>query len=115
MLLDEPLQVDDEALFEMANVYPEDTGLPFVAWIPPKGRARHDARVKVARTDRATEFVASLSIRPEVRIVAGDLPAEEFDLARRWIALNREALLDYWDGVTVQTKHVLAALKSIGD
>ena len=113
MLLDEPLQVDDEALFEMANVYPEDTGLSFVVWISPKGRARHDARVKVARTDRATEFVASLSIRPDVRVVAGDLPADDLDLARRWIDLNRDALLDYRDGVTEQTKHVLAALKSI--
>ena len=115
MLLDEPLQADEEALFEMANVYPEDTGLPFVVWISPKGRARHDARVKVARTERATEFVASLSIRPEVRIVAGQLATMEFDLAKQWIDLNRDALLDYWDGVTVQTKHVLAALKPIID
>jgi hypothetical protein len=112
MLIEEPLQADDE-LFEMANVYPEDTGLPFVVWISPKGRARHDARVKIARTEKATDFIASLSIRPDVRIVAGDLPPGDFDLARRWIELNRPALLDYWDGATVQTKHVLAALKPI--
>jgi len=110
MLIEEPLQADEE-LFEMANVYPEDTGLPFVVWISPKGRARHAARVKIARTEKATDFIASLSIRPDVRIVAGDLPAADLDLARRWIELNRDALLDYWDGVTVQTKHVLAALK----
>jgi hypothetical protein len=113
MLLEELLQDDDEALFEMANVYPEDTGLPFVVWISPKGRARHDARVKVARTDTATEFIASLSVRPEVRVMAGDLPAGDLALAAQWIELNREALLDYWDGVVVQTKHVLAALKPI--
>ena len=35
---------------EMANLYPRDTGLPMTVWVSPRGRARHDARVKVCLT-----------------------------------------------------------------
>jgi hypothetical protein len=61
-------------LFEMANLSPTLTGLPMVVWISERGRAGHDARVKVslthgrrARPDRT----ASVSVGPEVEIVAG--------------------------------------------
>jgi hypothetical protein len=33
--------------FEMANLYPRDTGLPMTIWVSPRGRARHDARINV--------------------------------------------------------------------
>ena len=40
---------EGQALFEMANLRPERTGLPFVVFISQKGGARHDVRVTVAR------------------------------------------------------------------
>jgi len=47
----EPAQneAQGQALFEMANLRPERTGLPFVVFISQKGGARHNVRVKVAR------------------------------------------------------------------
>src|SRR5580658_7509882 len=42
-----PGRSDD--LYEMANLFPEDTGLPVTVWVSPRGRARHAARVKVCR------------------------------------------------------------------
>jgi len=101
---------DDVDFFTMANLFPEDTGLPFVVWISPRGNARHDARIKVARTDRATEFVASVAIRPEPRLAAGDLSAADLALAAQWITLNRETLLAYWDGEIQRTKEVFERL-----
>lgn len=43
-----------EAPFEMSNLFPKHTGLPFTVWISVKGGARHDVRVKVSRTPKAT-------------------------------------------------------------
>ena len=38
-------EAEGRALFEMANLRPERTGLPFVVFISQKGGAQHDVRV----------------------------------------------------------------------
>ena len=40
----EDVETEAEDLFEMANLYPDTTGLPMTVWISPRGNARHDAR-----------------------------------------------------------------------
>jgi hypothetical protein len=35
-----------DELYEMANLYPAETGLPMTVWVSPRGRARHDVRVR---------------------------------------------------------------------
>jgi hypothetical protein len=102
-----------EELFEMANVRPELSGLPFIVWISEKGRARHDVRVKVAPGPRVREFVASVSVRPEVEVVAGALPDADLALLREWIDLNRDVIVRYWDGDIVYTDEALAALRPL--
>jgi hypothetical protein len=37
-------------LYEMANLFPRTTGLKLTVWVSPRGRARHDARIKVSLT-----------------------------------------------------------------
>lgn len=102
-----------EGLFEMVNVRPELTGLPFIVWISEKGQSRHDVRVKVAPGPRVREFVASLSVRPEIEVVAGALSNADFELAKAWIELNRDAIVGFWDGDILYTDEVLAALRRI--
>src|ERR1700683_809932 len=41
---------EPDDLYEMANLFPDDTGLPVTVWVSPRGRARHAARIKVCRT-----------------------------------------------------------------
>jgi hypothetical protein len=41
---------DDQDLFEIANLYPDTTGLPMTIWVSPCGKARHDVRAKVNMT-----------------------------------------------------------------
>jgi hypothetical protein len=111
LVTDEP---DD--LFEMANLSPTLTGLPMVVWISERGRARHDARVKVslvhgrrARPDRT----ASVSVRPTVEVVAGrELGPRDMDLMRQWIQLNREAIIAYRNG-NLLTDEVIGRLKPV--
>jgi uncharacterized protein DUF4160 len=111
-------RVPDEAddLFEMANLSPALTGLPMIVWISERGRARHDVRVKVslvhgrrARPDRT----ASVSVRPDIEVVAGpQLASRDLDLVRQWVDQNREAIIAYWNG-DLLTDEVIARLSPI--
>jgi hypothetical protein len=109
------LREDD--LFEMANLYPDETGLPMTVWVSPRGNARHDARVKVNMTHghRITiENTAVVTIRPSPHIISGRLSSEDEELVSRWITLNTTALIAYWDGDigTIQLAHALVPLAS---
>ena len=111
-----PVADETGDLFEMANLSPALTGLPMIVWISERGRARHDARVKVsvvhgrrARPDRT----ASVSVRPTVEIVAGrQLERRDMELVRQWVELNREAIIAYWNG-DLLTDEVIARLKPV--
>lgn len=102
-----------EGLFELANVRPEASGLPFIVWISEKGCARHDVRVKVSPGPRVREFVASVSVRPVVEVVAGALSDADLALLAAWIDLNRDVIVRYWDGDIAYTDEALAALKTL--
>jgi hypothetical protein len=113
--LDEPIATaESEDLFEMANLSPKRTGLPFVVWISPKGGAPHDVRVKVSRGPkvRASEMVF-VAIRPDVHVVVGSLSAHDLALLERWVEANRDVLIRYWDGDIEYTEDAIAALKPI--
>ncbi|HJU16591.1 MAG TPA: hypothetical protein VJ770_08965 [Stellaceae bacterium] len=103
-----------QALFEMANLRPERTGLPFIVFISQRGGARHDVRIKLARAAkvRPSEMI-TVALRPTPRVVRGQISVREFDLVKRWIALNQDALVNYWDGAIEYTEDVLAALRPI--
>src|SRR3954468_24372555 len=100
--------VETEDLYTMSNLSPRRTGLPFVVWISPKGGALHDIRVKVSRSPKAlpAEFI-TVTIRPTVQVIGGHLPANELELLRRWIELNRDVLIQFWDGEIEYTEDVL--------
>jgi hypothetical protein len=112
----EPETSAGQASFDMANLRPDRTGLPFVVFISQKGGARHDVRVKLARAAkvRPSEMI-SVAVRPLPRIVRGRISAREFELVKRWIELNERALTDYWNGVIEYTEDVLDAIKPLAE
>ena len=94
-----PRSQDD--LYEMANLFPDDTGLPVTVWVSPRGRARHAARIKVCRVPgnrMVPSNTAAVAIEPEPRLIAGQLPAEYLGPVMRWVTINRDPLLEYWYG-----------------
>jgi hypothetical protein len=106
---------DEEDLFEMANLSPRLTGLPFVVWISPKGGAQPDVRVKVSRGTRVHPAdMASVAIRPDVRVVSGWLSERDLSLLARWVEVNRDVLIRFWDGDLEYTEDALAALRPVG-
>jgi hypothetical protein len=105
----------DRDPWEMANLYPRDTGLRHTVWVSPRGRARHDARVKVcmAPGDRMDpDNLAVMSIRPTPRLLHGELPPRDEMAVRAWIELNAPLLLGYWEG-TVSTVELAKGLQTI--
>ena len=107
-------EAEGQALFEMANLRPERTGLPFVVFISQKGGARHDLRVKVARGAkvRASEMV-TVAVRPNVRVIRGGLDPDDLARLAEWIELNRDVLIDYWDGNIEYTEDAISALRPL--
>ncbi len=110
-----PAVLTEDDLFEMANLYPDETGLPMTVWVSPRGNARHDVRIKVNMThgNRMTvENTAVVAIRPAPHVVAGRLSAEDEPAVFRWISLNTPALIAYWNGDigTIQLARALVPL-----
>jgi hypothetical protein len=92
---------DDDALFEMANVYPADSGLPMTVWVSPRGHAQHDVRIKVNMAhgnNMSITNTAVVALRPTPRLIAGQLSANDLRLVSEWVRLNETALLDHWEG-----------------
>lgn len=99
----------------MSNLSPRQTGLPFVVWISPKAGARHDVRVKISPGPRAKlgDFI-TVTVRPEVREVGrSQLTAAQLEQIRCWVELNRDVLVQFWEGGIAYTEDVLAQLKPI--
>ena len=104
---------ESEGLFEMAILSPKSTGLPFVVWISPKAGAPHDVRVKVSKGPKVhpAELI-SVAIRPGVHVVGGaSMGAHDLALLKKWLEVNQDVIIKYWDGEIEYTEDAIAALK----
>jgi hypothetical protein len=107
-----PVNVVEDDAFAMANLRPAFTGLPMVVWVSERGNARHDVRVKVCRVHGDTiqfDNTATVAVRPHPHLAAGTLAPEDLQAVSRWITLNTNPLLDYWQG-TIDTAELLQRL-----
>src|SRR5262245_44564031 len=78
---------NDRDLFEMANFYPDPTGLPMTVWVSPRGNDRHDVRVKVNMTHGNQMNIADtavVGVRPAPRVNAGELSPADTQAVFRW-------------------------------
>lgn len=91
----------EDDFYLMANLRPADTGLPMVVWVSERGNARHDVRVKVCREHgEGLQYnnTASVAVRPEPRLVAGQLAPADLAAVSRWITRNADVIVAYWEG-----------------
>jgi hypothetical protein len=104
----------DQDLFEMANLYPRDTGLAMTIWVSPRGHARHDVRIKVCLTpgDRMdADNTATVAVRLQPRVLHGALSPTNTDAVAAWIRVNEAALVEYWDGTISTVEFVNRMIK----
>jgi len=102
-------------LFEMANLSPKRTGLPFVVWISPKAGAPRDVRVKVSKGPKVhPSQLISVAIRPDVHVVGGgNFSTHDLALLKKWIEVNHDVIVKYWEGEIEYTEDAIAALKPV--
>lgn len=96
----EPELDDEEAPYEMTNLRPRRTGLPMTVYVSLRAGAKHDVRVKVSTVHGETldpQRTAIVAVRPEPKLIHGELSRRDFDLVQRWIELNRDLLIDHWE------------------
>jgi hypothetical protein len=91
-----------EAPFEMANLRPEKTGLPFVVFVSQQGGVRHGPRIKLSPLPR---------YNPAEALVP--LPDTDLALVTSWIELNRTTIEQYWSGEIAYTEDMLARIESV--
>lgn len=103
----------DEGTYEMANLRERTTGLPFVVFVSQRGKAKHPCRVKVSKEPQTARFLASVSVNNPIEVKDGEIPAEELEPLKKWILLNQEALLQYWDGGIQYTEDLMEKLKPV--
>ena len=88
-------------MYEMANLRPSDTGLPFFVWIDEMGGYRkaghHIPRLKIAKGSPDT-FVAVVSIASDPKLLEGELEGKETKKLKQWINQNLEILIAHWNG-----------------
>jgi hypothetical protein len=110
-----PEEAQGHATYEMANLRPETTGLPFVVWISQRAGARHDVHVKVAHSPKLKDpaDLGTYALRPLRHVEGPPLPSAEEDLLQKWVELNQQALIDFWDAKIEYTEDVLKLLKRI--
>ncbi len=94
------LDLEEDEIFDMANLSEARTGIPGVVWISTRV-AKHGPRVKYFEKAGSDQPSFSVSIADAPEVVANSLP--ERVLKRMspeviaWVGLNRAALLDFWN------------------
>jgi hypothetical protein len=100
---------------DTVSLRPERTGVENTVFVSTKGYAEHARRIKIAvdppHTFNATSKSASMAIHDH-GISGESLAPHIAEQAKRFIDLNREALLDYWD-FRIDTAQLIERLKPI--
>jgi len=116
--LDEELRaLDEEDIFDMANLVEAQTGIPGIVTITTV-MGKHGPRVKYFLKPGRHQPSFSVAIASQPRIVANSL--DERDLNRmaapviEWVALNHEALASFWwDGADWPSPDVQSFIASL--
>ena len=106
-------------LYEMANVLPEESGLPYPIYIRNKRGIRHGASIKAypaGYNNLAAEIVVTIEEEPRVLKVPKRprVPLAHLEQLKAYVRLNREVLLAYWHADNASTAAMLRSLRRVG-
>jgi hypothetical protein len=113
-MLDYDTTAERDLAEEMVSYRRDVTGVDNTVFISPKGYVRHGPRVKVAINppDTVDPRGETASVDFDGVVAAGDVPANLLRQVQRFIELNRETLLDYWN-YQIDTEELRRRLCSI--
>lgn len=86
-------------MYEMANLYPQKTGLPVVLYFGEVG-GQHGPRIKVSNTpgkfNTGDNFVVSVDRNPEIKAGKSSLTSNQLSSVYEWVKLNYDVLMELW-------------------
>jgi len=91
-------EITEDELYEMANVFPDDSGLPMTVWVRPRSNERHGPRIKVCTVHGPRMLphdTVTVTLRP---IPTGGLSSADLRAIGDWIRLNETAITAHWEG-----------------
>lgn len=92
----------EDELMALFSLRPKSSGLPMNIFLTTKGWSLWPAHIKV-QTDRRqwfhTDAVALVGVGP-MDVLDGAIGDDELGAIRRYIDLNRDAILLYWHGLS---------------
>ena len=99
-------------LFEMANLWPNDTGLDEIIWISVKN-ANHGPRIKIYKNKQPKGENFSVTIEDNPTTI-GEVFVNSKELSRifEFVKLNKDNLIKYWE-FEISTKEVTDNLLKI--
>ena len=93
---------DISELYEMANVFPDDSGLSMTVWVRPRSNERHGPRIKVCTVPGPRMLphdTVTVTLSRPIRVIpAGELAARDLHDVFEWIRLNEAAITAHWEG-----------------
>ena len=105
---------EGQATYEMANLHPKRTGLPFVIFISQKDSYRHDVRVKVSPGPKVLSGqVSTYALRPFRHEGGPSLTTDQERDLERWIDKNRQVIIEYWDGDIDDTGDAISRIERV--
>ncbi len=102
--------------YEMANVAPVDSGLPYKVWISPQPANRHLPRLKV-EFEKGILVPVYISDDPKIPnsvMRKFKISAKKYALVKEWILWNKWYLMMHWNG-DMTDKEALIYLLSMND
>ena len=92
---------------------PDSTGLSDIYIYTSSEEDKYGPRIKVGRSFRKYTTLFSISNNPEIILDKGDFSEEEENLIKKWIRMNKELLLDYWEDAGMLLRHFSQRLKKL--
>ena len=83
---------------EMSNIYPFNSGVPYVLWISQKsGREKHGARIKVSVPQENKFLTFTVSTEPKL-LSKTKISLNDINSIKSWIILNQTVLIKFFNG-----------------
>lgn len=105
----------------MSNLRKQDTGLPVNVYVSSGGSVnkQHSPRIKVMRTsadkmnpNETISIILNKNITLDDIVGYDSIPPKIFETIRRWVHMNYETLIDYWND-EISTVEMIERLKSL--
>lgn len=117
-LLEQLRQINEDQLWEMANLHPRDTGLPVIVWADSNRQMKHGLRIKFQnsysdKTDSSSLVPMTISEDPQIPVqVKLRISKADLQKVQQWVILNKDLLVAYAEE-KITTKDFVNSLKTL--